>query len=54
MKQEGHDAVAHPALTALEGADCAFCAEGELVRDVYKGNAAVVCDACETPGAQSW
>lgn len=41
-------------LSALEGRDCAFCADGTLVREAYKGNRAVVCDSCGTPRAQFW
>ena len=43
-----------PVLAALEGRACAFCEEGELLRGSYKGNDAVICDACGTPGAQVW
>ncbi|WP_425600753.1 HVO_A0556 family zinc finger protein [Natrinema longum] len=39
---------------ALEGSICTFCEEGELLRDSFKGNDAVICDACGTPGAQVW
>ncbi|EFW93245.1 hypothetical protein ZOD2009_05257 [Haladaptatus paucihalophilus DX253] len=38
----------------LEGEECHWCSDGELVRDTYKGNEAVVCDTCETPAAQIW
>lgn len=44
----------HPVLAALEGDACSFCDAGTLVRGEYKGNAAVVCDDCQTPGAQLW
>ena len=47
-------AVGHPVLAALEGNACSFCDTGTLVRDCYKGNAAVICDECQTPGAQVW
>ncbi|WP_226479860.1 HVO_A0556 family zinc finger protein [Natrinema amylolyticum] len=48
------DAVGHPVLAVLEGTPCQFCADGRLTRACYKGNAAVVCDDCETPTAQVW
>ncbi|MFC7166799.1 HVO_A0556 family zinc finger protein [Halospeciosus flavus] len=38
----------------LVGTSCHFCDDGRLARDEYKGNDAVVCDACETPAVQSW
>lgn len=41
-------------LEALEGAPCSFCEGGQLVRGSYQGNAAALCDECETPGAQLW
>ncbi|WP_168927086.1 HVO_A0556 family zinc finger protein [Natronorubrum aibiense] len=41
-------------LTLLAGRSCPYCDEGELERDVYKDNQAVVCDSCETPQAQLW
>ena len=50
----GGDAVVHPVIDALEGADCSFCDDGTLVREEYKGKNAVVCESCDTPGAQLW
>lgn len=47
-------AVGDSVLAALEGKTCSYCDTGTLVRDSYKGNAAVVCDDCETPTAQLW
>lgn len=41
-------------LVTLRGHECDYCGEGELVVDRYKGNRAVVCDECGTPGAQVW
>lgn len=41
-------------LDILEGRTCPTCPDGELVREVYKGNRAVVCDSCGTPKAQIW
>jgi hypothetical protein len=41
-------------LSVLEGNPCTFCGDGTLVRSSYKGNAAVICDDCRTPGAQMW
>ena len=41
-------------LDTLEGRECPACTEGELVLDVYKGNAAAVCAECGTPQAQVW
>ncbi|WP_175609593.1 HVO_A0556 family zinc finger protein [Haladaptatus litoreus] len=38
----------------LEGEDCQWCHDGRLKQGTYKGNDAVVCDACETPAAQLW
>ncbi|WP_323171060.1 HVO_A0556 family zinc finger protein [Natrialba sp. PRR66] len=41
-------------LSLLEGRPCPACTDGELERDRYKGNRAVVCDSCGTPQAQVW
>lgn len=41
-------------LSLLAGRSCPSCPEGELERDVYKDNEAVVCDSCGTPQAQVW
>ena len=41
-------------LELLEQTACSFCEGGHLVRDQYKGNEAVVCSSCGTPGAQVW
>lgn len=41
-------------LAILEGRSCPACSDGELERDRYKGNVAVVCDSCATPRAQVW
>ncbi|GAB3021995.1 HVO_A0556 family zinc finger protein [Natronobiforma cellulositropha] len=49
-KQTGSEAV----LATLEHSSCTFCDDGVLVRDVYKGNDAVVCANCGVPGAQVW
>jgi len=46
--------VGSPVLEALEGNMCTFCEAGVLLRDSYKGNQAVICDSCHTPGAQVW
>ncbi|SDC10128.1 HVO_A0556 family zinc finger protein [Natrinema hispanicum] len=41
-------------LEILEETACSFCDDGNLVRDQYKGNEAVVCVSCGTPNAQVW
>lgn len=41
-------------LTILEGTACRYCADGTLEERAYKGNDAVVCSECHTPGAQVW
>ena len=41
-------------LAILEGRPCPVCSDGELERDTYKDNSAVVCDSCGTPRAQVW
>ncbi|AFZ72257.1 HVO_A0556 family zinc finger protein [Natronobacterium gregoryi] len=42
-------------LSALEGRSCPTCDDGgTLERATYKGNAAVICDACGTPRVQVW
>ncbi|SDQ29615.1 HVO_A0556 family zinc finger protein [Natronobacterium texcoconense] len=42
-------------LSALEGQTCPSCDDdGTLERGRYKGNRAVVCDACDTPRVQVW
>ncbi|ELY44315.1 HVO_A0556 family zinc finger protein [Natronorubrum sulfidifaciens] len=41
-------------LRLLEGRPCPYCAEGELTRDTYKENLAMVCANCETPHVQLW
>lgn len=54
MQRQESGSDLHPVIDALEGTDCSFCDGGELVQDSYKGNDAVVCDVCGTPGAQLW
>ncbi|MFP8953799.1 HVO_A0556 family zinc finger protein [Natrialbaceae archaeon A-arb3/5] len=41
-------------LAILEGRLCPACSDGELERETYKDNKAVVCDSCGTPQAQVW
>ncbi|RZV11167.1 hypothetical protein BDK88_2405 [Natrinema hispanicum] len=41
-------------LELLEGTSCSFCEDGHLVQERYKGNEAVICSGCGTPGAQVW
>ncbi|SFB71247.1 hypothetical protein SAMN05444422_101399 [Halobiforma haloterrestris] len=42
-------------MATLEGRSCPHCeGDGTLERGEYKGNAAVVCDGCETPRVQVW
>ncbi len=41
-------------LSKLAGRPCPYCPDGELTRDVYKDNEAVVCNTCETPHVQVW
>ncbi|WP_265112572.1 HVO_A0556 family zinc finger protein [Halosolutus halophilus] len=41
-------------LGSLEGAECTFCGDGELIRETYNGNDAVVCPECGVPSAQIW
>lgn len=54
MQQLGEESVEiDPVLAVLEGADCTHCESGTLTRDVYKGDDAVVCETCDTPGARS-
>ncbi|WP_339104235.1 HVO_A0556 family zinc finger protein [Haloterrigena salinisoli] len=50
----GANVATHPVVDSLEGTSCTFCDDGELERGVYKGKTAVICDSCETPGAQLW
>lgn len=38
----------------LEGRPCHHCQDGELVREIYKENRALVCDGCGTPHVQVW
>ncbi|WP_331250851.1 HVO_A0556 family zinc finger protein [Natrinema pallidum] len=54
MQQQECGPDLRPVVAALTGTDCSFCDEGMLVQGTYKGNNAVLCDACETPGAQFW
>lgn len=41
-------------LAMLEGRSCPNCPDGELERDTYKDNRAIVCDSCGTPRVQVW
>ena len=41
-------------LATLVGDDCAWCATGELTRESFKGDDAVVCENCGTPAARVW
>ncbi|WP_338041766.1 HVO_A0556 family zinc finger protein [Natrinema versiforme] len=54
MQLTENTASGHPLLEALEGNACSYCKGGRLVQDSYKGNEAVICDECGTPGAQVW
>lgn len=54
MQSTDDSVVRDSVLVALEGSTCAFCEEGELLQSSFKGNDAVVCDVCGTPGAQVW
>ena len=54
MQLTDDSAVGHPVLDVLEGNSCAFCGDGTLRQDSYKGNRAVICDSCQTPSAQVW
>lgn len=54
MQRQERDPTPQPVIAALEGQECSFCGDGKLVRNTYKGNDAVICDACDTPGAQFW
>ncbi|WMT07495.1 hypothetical protein NP511_00480 [Natrinema thermotolerans] len=42
------------ALDEIVQGTCTYCEANALVRDTYKGNAAVVCEDCGTPAAQFW
>ncbi|MCU4740662.1 hypothetical protein OB955_08060 [Halobacteria archaeon AArc-m2/3/4] len=48
------DTAGQQLLSRLEGRKCEFCSDGTLVRGIFKGNAAVICEECDTPAAQSW
>lgn len=37
---------------SLEGRNCEYCEDGELVRERYKGDRAIVCAECGTPAAR--
>lgn len=39
-------------LETFDGATCPRCADGELTRDRFKGDEAVVCPACGTPAVR--
>ena len=41
-------------LGSLVGNDCSWCTAGTLARGEFKGDDAVVCDECGTPGARVW
>ena len=41
-------------LARLVGGDCKWCDGGTLVRRQFKGDAAVVCETCDTPAARVW
>jgi len=41
-------------LDGLAGDDCRWCATGTLARREFKGDAAVVCENCDTPAARVW
>jgi len=39
-------------VAAVVGDTCAFCENGTLERDTYRGNDAAVCSTCGTPAVQ--
>ena len=41
-------------LAELRHTECRWCASGTLDVARFKGNAALVCDECGTPGVQLW
>lgn len=41
-------------LAPLVGDDCAWCANGTLARESFKGDDAAVCENCGTPAARVW
>ncbi|WP_168215805.1 HVO_A0556 family zinc finger protein [Halorussus ruber] len=41
-------------LAELVGEECCWCTSGTLAREEFKGDEAVVCDECGTPGARVW
>jgi hypothetical protein len=41
-------------LAALVGDDCGWCGSGTLVREEFKGDAAAVCEECDTPAVRVW
>ncbi|WP_459808223.1 HVO_A0556 family zinc finger protein [Halopiger thermotolerans] len=54
MRQQEGPSLRHPVIEGLEGSQCSFCNDGQLVQERYKGNTAVVCENCHTPNAQVW
>lgn len=41
-------------IAELRHTQCRWCASGTLLEARFKGNAALVCDECGTPGVQFW
>lgn len=54
QEYDSNELAVHPVVESLEETSCTFCDEGTLEQGVYKGKIAVICDSCETPGAQLW
>lgn len=53
MARSEHGGGTGELFASLEGGDCGYCEDGELVRDRYKGDRAVVCAECGTPVART-
>lgn len=54
MQRVPSNDVTEPLLAALAGDDCRWCGTGTLAREEFKGDDAVVCDACGTPAVRVW
>ena len=54
MQQASTQNATETMLADLVGDDCNWCPTGSLTRDEFRGDAAVVCETCETPAVRVW
>jgi hypothetical protein len=54
MQSTAQQDTSNSLLASLVGDECSWCAAGTLAHEEFKGDEAVVCEECGTPGARVW